>query len=120
MATLQISSIHLRPIIGVYPTERLQPQDVYLDVTIDFTRNDTVDQLASTLDYAPIVDSFEQLAHNIQPQLIETFAEAAAHVCLAYESVNWVEIGVRKPAALKNGSAKVVIRKDKDYATHSN
>jgi FolB domain-containing protein len=118
MTTLQISSIHLRPIIGVFEAERLQPQDLYLDITINFTRSDVVDRLDTTLDYAPIVRSLEQLAKRIQPELIETFAAAAALVCLEFKYVDWVEVAVTKPAALSNGRAKIVIQKDKQYAVN--
>lgn len=112
---LQISSIHLRPIIGVFEAERLQPQDLYLDITINFTRPELVDCLDTTLDYGPIVRSLEQLAEQIQPELIETFAAAAADVCLAYKYVDRVEVAITKPAALSNGRAKIIIQKDKQY-----
>lgn len=113
---LQISSIHLRPIIGVFEAERLQPQDLYLDITISFTRSDLVDRLDTT--YGPIVRSLEQLAEQIQPELIETFAAAAADVCLAYKYVDRVEVAITKPAALSNGRAKIIIQKDKQYAVN--
>ena len=115
---LQISSIHLRPIIGVFAAERHLPQDLYLDLIINFTRPELVDRLDTTLDYGPIVRSLEQLAEQIQPQLIETFAAAAADVCLEFKYVDWVEVAITKPAALSNGRAKIVIQKDKQYAVN--
>jgi 7,8-dihydroneopterin aldolase/epimerase/oxygenase len=111
MCTLQLNAIHLRPIIGVHPEERLRRQDIYVDITADFNRLERTDSLESTLDYCPLVQEIEQLEETFRPELIETFAEEVAVICLKRKSVLSVMVSITKPAALSNGVAKVVISK---------
>ena len=113
MQEIHIQNILVRPIIGVYPHERLAPQDIYLDIIVTFTRSELKDDVATTFDYDLMVKALVEVAEREQPQLIETMAEFMTEECLQFPGVTKVILTLHKPAALKNGRVSIRTSKEK-------
>ncbi len=98
-----IRDLALRCIIGVYPDERRQKQDVNIDITLwaDLRPAGLSDDLADTVDYKAIKKQIVAMVEPSQFQLVEALAEAIAGICLAAERVQQVRVAVAKPAALR-------------------
>ena len=101
--TIMVRNMRVGAYIGALEHERSQRQLLVVSVTLS-VRPPPKDQLSRTLDYNLVLAHAEALAD--QPTtLIETYAMALAHACLRYGSVNGSTVTVRKPGALRNGTA---------------
>jgi FolB domain-containing protein len=100
---LRINGLLVRPIIGLYPEERLNRQDVLVTVTLeaDLRRACQTDQLTDSIDYKALKKSILKLAEESQFFLIERFAQAVADLSLKDPRVRQVTVSVRKPGALR-------------------
>lgn len=110
---VRITDLHLTPLIGVYDAERKTKQDVYVDVTIQHTRETLDDRIETTLDYDTIVNEINAYVHDHAPYLIETLGHAIADLCLQEPTVTHVKVEVKKPNAIKNGLVSVVVSKSR-------
>lgn len=98
-----ISDLQVAADIGVYAHEhgRAQPLVVNIVLRIDAPTHDTLDE---TIDYQSIADDAHALA-LARTALIETYAMRLAEQCIAYPGVQWVDVRVSKPGALRGGVA---------------
>ncbi len=113
---LIIDRLHVRPIIGIYPEERTNRQDLIVSVTLDadLRRACRSDDLADSIDYAAIKKKILDLAESSRFHLIERFAQAVADLALADRRVRQVTVTVEKPGALRFArSAGVTIRRQR-------
>ena len=100
---IYIRDLALRCIVGVYPEERREKQDIILNVTLhaDLRAAGTSDCLDDTVDYKKIKHGIMTLVDEMSPVLIEHLAERVAALCLQNPRVQCVEVVIDKPGALR-------------------
>lgn len=111
---LRINELLVRPIIGLYPEERVNRQDLVVTVTLeaDLRKAGRTDRLEDSIDYAALKKAILRLADESQFYLIERFAQAVADLSLKDRRVRQVTVSVRKPGALRFAqSAEVEIHR---------
>jgi dihydroneopterin aldolase/D-erythro-7,8-dihydroneopterin triphosphate epimerase len=99
---IQIRNLRLRCIIGVYPRERTEPQEVRINITLhlDLRRPGMTDEIADTVDYKALKKRIAEQVTASQFQLIEALAASIAGTCLEDQRVRRVDVSVDKPGAL--------------------
>lgn len=100
---IHIRDLAVRCIIGVFPEERREKQDVIINLTLECDCRPAArsDDLRDAVDYKKIKRSVLRMVENSQFQLIETLAERIAEICLAHSRVEAVRVTVDKPGALR-------------------
>ena len=100
---IHILDLKLRCIVGVFPEERREKQDVILNLTLhaDLRKAGSSDDLADTVDYKTIKKKVIALVEASSYQLVERLAERVAEVCLEDRRVKKVEVFLEKPGALR-------------------
>ncbi|HPU98738.1 MAG TPA: dihydroneopterin aldolase [Candidatus Hydrogenedentes bacterium] len=100
---VHIRDLMLRCIVGIYPEERENLQDVIINITIhgDLSRPCRSDDISETIDYKRIKKAVVALVENSSFYLIERMAQAIADCCLGFEGVERVDVTVDKPGALR-------------------
>ncbi len=108
MAEGQADRIHIRDlmcrcIVGIYPDERREKQDVIINITLwaDYRAACRSDDIADTVDYKAIKKQVIRMVEDSSFQLIERLAEEIAGICLANPRVEKVAVSVDKPGALR-------------------
>ena len=104
----ELDQIHIRDlaarcIVGINPDERVNKQDVVINLTLyaDLRPAGRSDRLADTVDYKAVKQKVLALVEDSSFLLIERLAEAVAEACLAQGGVRRVRVLVEKPAALR-------------------
>lgn len=100
---IHIRDLKLRCIIGVYPQERGEKQDVTIQITLftDLRQAGQSDDLADTVDYKTIKKQVVAMVEESAFQLVERLAQRIADICLAPANVTAVQVVVEKPGALR-------------------
>ena len=100
---LVIRDLAARCIIGVYPEERRQPQDVLLTIELqaDLSAAGRSDRLEDSLDYKAVKQRVLALVEQSQFRLLEALAAAVAGACLESPRVERVTVTLQKPGALR-------------------
>jgi D-erythro-7,8-dihydroneopterin triphosphate epimerase len=98
-----IRDIALRCIIGTYPEERREKQDVVITVTLhaDLARAGRSDDMADTVDYKAVKKAIIALVEPSEFKLVEAMAQSIADACLGFDGVERVDVTVEKPGALR-------------------
>lgn len=110
MDKIFIRDLALRCIIGIYPEERREKQDVVINVEMhaDLRAAGRSDDLKDTVDYKSIKKAILKLVEGSAFQLIESLAERIADIALANEKVEQVIVTIDKPGALRFARASAV------------
>jgi dihydroneopterin aldolase/D-erythro-7,8-dihydroneopterin triphosphate epimerase len=115
MDKIFIRDLALRCIIGIYPEERREKQDVIITVEMhcDLRKACRSDDLVDTVDYKGIKKSILKLVEGSHFRLIESLAEGIADIALAADKVKQVVVTIDKPGALRfaRSSAVEITRK---------
>jgi dihydroneopterin aldolase len=92
--------------IGVLAHEKVAPQDIVLDVTLDIeTRQAAIsDDLRDTVDYAALSAQLAQHCSHQHVELVERLAQQLADICLQDKRVQQVSLSLSKPHALTNAA----------------
>lgn len=100
---IHIRDLAVRCIIGVFPEERRERQDVVINITLECDCRPAArsDDLRDAVDYKKIKRAVLRLVEGSEFQLIETLAERIADICLANPKVEAVRVTVDKPGALR-------------------
>lgn len=103
MNRIYIRDLHLRCIIGVFPHERKDRQDVIVNIVMecDFGAAAASDELKDTVDYKAITKKIIRMIENSEFQLIESLAQQTAQICMENQKVSQVSVTVDKPGALR-------------------
>jgi FolB domain-containing protein len=103
MDKIYIRNLALRCIIGVYPEERTQKQEVIINVTLstDLRRAGQTDDLNDTVNYKALKLAILDLVEASSYELIESLAERTAELCLTHTGVQSATVSVDKPGALR-------------------
>ncbi|MBI5242020.1 MAG: dihydroneopterin aldolase [Elusimicrobia bacterium] len=111
---IRIKGLALRCIVGVYPEERREKQDVVINVALsaDLDAASRSDMLSDTVDYKAIKKRIVAMVEDSSFQLIEKLAGRVAEICLEAPGVKAVEVEVEKPGALRFArTVSVVVRR---------
>jgi D-erythro-7,8-dihydroneopterin triphosphate epimerase len=103
MDKITIRDLALRCIIGLYPEERTNKQDIIINVTMDtdLRAAGKSDQLEDTVDYKTIKLNILGFVENSSFNLIESLAEGIAAICLQDARVQSATVTIDKPGALR-------------------
>lgn len=94
-----INKMALNMFIGVHDFEKEQKQKVLVSVEATLTNDGhwQADELGNTLNYETLVNGISNIADRAHINLVETFAEEIAQLCLKDPRVNTVKVKVEKP-----------------------
>lgn len=103
MDRIYIIDLALRCIIGLYPEEREEKQDVLINVAmdVDLARAGRSDDLKDSVDYKAVKKRIMSIVEGSDYKLIESLAERIAGTCLEDTRVKAVQVRVDKPGALR-------------------
>ncbi len=103
MDKIHIRDLSLRCIIGIFDNERLEKQDVIINVTLhcDLSQACNSDDFNDTVDYKTVKKKIMKMVEESNFLLIEALAGAVADICLEFEKVKQVDVTVEKPGALR-------------------
>ena len=102
-----VNNLRVQAILGIYPLEREQPQEVVisLEIETDCRKAAASKDLTDSLDYATLADAVAELTVAGKYLLIETLIEDIAHYCLRQPLVNGVSVQVEKPQAVHSADS---------------
>lgn len=100
---IHIRDLLARCIVGIYPHEREQKQDVIVNITLHAELRGACesDRIEDTVDYKGVKKAVHAMVEESSFQLIERLAEEVARVCLRAPRVQCVTVSVDKPGALR-------------------
>ena len=100
---IHIRELRFRCLIGTLPEERLEKQDVVVNVTLwaDLRAACRTDRIEDTVDYKAVKKEILAVGEQSQFHLIEALAQRIADLCLQDERIRQVRVCVEKPAALR-------------------
>jgi D-erythro-7,8-dihydroneopterin triphosphate epimerase len=103
MGTIRIKKLRLRAIIGINPEERLNKQDLIVNVTLltNLQKAVETDAEASTLNYRSITKKIIQYVENSEFYLLEKLADSILQIVLQDPLVLNATVEVDKPYALR-------------------
>ena len=106
-----IKDLNVQTVIGVYDWEREIKQAVSLDLEMEFSivKAAETDCIEDTLDYKAVSKRLIQFIEKSEFQLVEALAERCAAIVLAEFPVNWLQLKLGKPGAVRGSSAVGVI-----------
>jgi dihydroneopterin aldolase/D-erythro-7,8-dihydroneopterin triphosphate epimerase len=110
MDRIFIRDLALRCIIGIYPEERREKQDIVINVEMhcDLRKAGRSDDLNDTVDYKAIKKAILKLVEESGFQLIESLAESISDIALASDKVQTVVVAIDKPGALRFARSSAV------------
>ncbi len=102
MDRVLISDLAARCVIGVNEQERVEKQDVLINLTVytDTRPAAATDRIEDAVDYRELRTRVIEIVEASQYYLLEALAQAVADVCLAQQGVTKVTVRVDKPGAL--------------------
>ena len=103
LGQIKINQLQCNCIVGILPAERIQTQDIFIDLTmnVDFTKAATSESVVNTIDYAQVASQITEFVKREQFQLIETMAVAILKLLLTkHKLIESTEIEIFKPKAL--------------------
>ena len=119
MDQLEIKDLLLRAIIGINDDERINRQDVIINITMftDASRAGQTDDIGDTVNYRDVSKRVVTMVEGSQFLLIERLAEEVAKTVLANERVARVRVSVQKPGAVRFArSVGITIERDRSNA----
>ncbi len=115
---IYIRDLSVRCIIGVNEDERIEKQDVIINVIMytDTGKAGKTDLLEDSIDYKMVKKDLINLVENSSFLLLEKLTEEIAKLCLSFSKVAKVGVTVDKPGALRyTRSVAVEIVRTKEY-----
>lgn len=103
MDKIFLKALHATPVIGIYDWEREIRQDVYIDLTMatDISKAADTDDIQYALNYKSISDRIIEFTNDSCFGLIEALAENISQLVRQEFNVQWVQVTVHKPGAIK-------------------
>ena len=102
-----IRDLKAHVIIGVYDFERIHPQPLSFDIEMTrcLRKAGKTDDLNEAINYAAVSEDVISLAKSLQPQLLETLAEAITTMILTKYHAETVTLKISKPDAVAAAAA---------------
>jgi D-erythro-7,8-dihydroneopterin triphosphate epimerase len=103
MDKIYIRDLALRCVIGIYPEERREKQDIVINVLLECDHSAAAksDRIEDAVDYKSLKKQIIKLVEASQFNLIETLADRIATVSLENPRVQSATVTVDKPGALR-------------------
>ena len=103
MATIRITNLKLRAVIGINDWERDNKQDVVINITLNYDASKAAesDRVEDTIDYKTLTKKIIRLVENSQFYLLEKLAEVILQMSLEHPLVQAARVRVDKPLALR-------------------
>ena len=100
---IHIADLLLRTIIGINDDERVNRQDVLINLTLDVDIRPAAasDDIDDAVNYRSLTKDVIELVENSSYKLVERLAEKVAELCLKVDGVTRVEVCIEKPGALR-------------------
>ncbi|MBN1649031.1 MAG: dihydroneopterin aldolase [Spirochaetales bacterium] len=100
---IYIRDLLLRCIIGINDDERVNRQDVVINICMeaDLSEAGRSDDIADTVNYKQIKTEVIRLVEHSSFFLVEKLATEIAAICLKHDRVQKTRVLVEKPAALR-------------------
>ncbi|MGH6967690.1 MAG: dihydroneopterin aldolase [Stellaceae bacterium] len=103
---LFVRNLVLAAKIGVHPHEKVRPPRLRVSVELDMAGDPPQrDELVGTLDYERVVADIRDLAAAQHINLVETFADSVAQLCLANAGVVGARVTVEKLDVYSNAES---------------
>jgi len=122
MDQILITDILARGIIGINDSERVNPQDMLINLAIstDIRQAGTKDDVNLSVNYKTVTKRVIALAETAQKLTVEALAEDIANLVLNMENVSAVRVRVEKPGAVRFArSVGVEIERWKTNSNHN-
>jgi FolB domain-containing protein len=103
MDKIFIKDLSVRGIIGVNPEERLQPQEILINIILctSTIKTGESDSIQDTVSYSIIAKKARACAETAKRLTVEALAEDIAKLCLNEKGVQKVQVRVEKPGAVR-------------------
>jgi FolB domain-containing protein len=100
---IHISDLMLRAIIGINDWERVERQDVLLNITLfgDLHAAGESDQIEDTINYRTVTKEIIKHVESSERFTVEALAADIARICLKEKGVRRARVRVEKPGALR-------------------
>lgn len=100
---IKISDLMLRAIIGINDWERVERQDVLLNITMfgDLSAAGESDQIEDTINYRTVTKQIIKHVESSKRFTVEALAADIARICLQEKGVRRARVRVEKPGALR-------------------
>ena len=103
LATIRVSNLRLRTLIGFNPDERVKKQDVVVNIEIGYRLPDAVldDSVEHALNYKTITKEVISHVENGQFLLLEKLVADVLEICSRHPTVRKASVTIDKPHALR-------------------
>lgn len=103
MATIRITDLSLRAIIGIFDWERTRKQKVLINIEISFDASKAAksDKVKDTIDYKTITKKIIKHVEASKYFLIEKMADQVLKIVLDDPKVKTAKVRIDKPGALR-------------------
>jgi FolB domain-containing protein len=110
MDKIILKDLKIATIIGVFPEERLNKQELVFNIELgcDLSRAGLSDKLEDSIDYTKVENAVLTLGEQSHFFLLEKMAEETAALCLKMHGVKSVNVRIEKSGALKHGKIVAV------------
>lgn len=111
-----IKDLLARGIIGINPDERVNPQEILINITLftDIRRAGETDDIQFSVNYRTVAKQAIAHAEAARRLTVEALATDLAELCLGIPGVEKVQVRVEKPGAVRfAGSVGVEIEREK-------
>jgi dihydroneopterin aldolase/D-erythro-7,8-dihydroneopterin triphosphate epimerase len=100
---IHIRDLMCRCIVGIYPEERREKQDVVINISMwaEYQAACKSDDIEDTVDYKSIKKRVIAMVEDSSFNLLERLAQEIADICLENRRVKRVSVMVDKPGALR-------------------
>jgi dihydroneopterin aldolase/D-erythro-7,8-dihydroneopterin triphosphate epimerase len=98
-----IRDLLVRCIVGIYPEERREKQDVIINITLhaDLTKAGQSDDIEDTVNYKTIKKEVLAMVQSSEFLLLEKLATEITRIALQDSLVQRVDVSIDKPGALR-------------------
>lgn len=99
---VKIRNLRAWSLIGVHPHERVQRQELRIDVWLHADQRAAAasDDIKDALDYSAVARAFREHAGKSTHQLLETLGEELAQIALGDFGAQSVRLSIEKPGAV--------------------
>lgn len=103
MATIRITNLRLRALIGINDWEREAKQDVVINIALDYDAKSAIasDDLSKTVDYKAMT---KKIIHEVEKSeffLLEKLADCVLNIVMQSPLVQQASVRIDKPQALR-------------------
>ncbi len=100
---IEIKDLLVRTIIGINPDERVNRQDVLINLKfeVDIRPAGQSDDIEDAVNYRTICKKIIALVEESRYRLVEKLAEEVSECCLEDQRVQTVWVSIEKPGALR-------------------